>query len=64
MAYEANPANDVKKERYTELKLSLHKAEDVVKSLATAAGVAAASGWQVHGPPIFPSMSLEEERGV
>ena len=58
MAYEANPSNDLKKERYTELKLSLHKAEDVVKSLATAAGAAAASGWQVYCPLYFPACIL------
>ena len=43
-AYDANPFNDLKKERYEELKSSLHKAEDVVNSLATAAGAASASG--------------------
>ena len=36
-AYEVNPSNDLKKERYKELKSSLHKAEDVVNSLAVAA---------------------------
>ena len=44
MAYEANPSHALRKERYAELKASLHKAEDVVKSLATAAGAAIASG--------------------
>ena len=43
-AYDANPSNDVKKERYEELKSSLHKAEDVVNSLATAVGAARAQG--------------------
>ena len=43
-AYDANPSNALKKERYEELKLSLHKAEDVVNSLATAAGAASAPG--------------------
>ncbi|KAL3143544.1 hypothetical protein ABBQ38_002343 [Trebouxia sp. C0009 RCD-2024] len=47
VAYEANPSNDLKKERYTELKSSLHKAEDVVNSLATTAGASAASGADV-----------------
>ena len=55
MAYEANPSNDLKKDRYAELKSSLHKAEDVVKSLATAAGAASASGWQVYCP-LLPSL--------
>ena len=58
MAYEANPSNDLKKERYAELKLSLHKAEDVVNSLATAAGAAAASGWQICCPVYFPACIL------
>ena len=44
MAYDANPSNDLKKERYAELKSSLHKAEDVVHSLAIAAGAASAPG--------------------
>ena len=58
VAYAANPSNDLKKERYTELKLSLHKAEDFVNSLATAAGAAAASGWQVYCPLYFPACIL------
>ena len=48
MADDANPSNDLKKERYEELKSSLHKAEDVVKSLATAAGAASAPGLQTY----------------
>ena len=43
-AYEVNPSNDLKKERYQELKSSLHKAEDVVNSLARAAGAGSAPG--------------------
>ena len=43
-AYYANPSNALKKERYEELKSSLHKADDVVNSLATAAGAASAQG--------------------
>ncbi|KAL3162655.1 hypothetical protein ABBQ38_008700 [Trebouxia sp. C0009 RCD-2024] len=39
-AYEANPNNEFKKKRYEELISSLHKAEDVMQSLATAAGAA------------------------
>jgi hypothetical protein len=36
-ALEANPSSDLKRERYEELKISLHKAEDAVNSLAAAA---------------------------
>ncbi len=46
-AYEANPSSDLKKERYEELKVSLHKAEDAVNSLAAAAaGAVSATGGQ------------------
>lgn len=38
VAYEANPSNALKKERYTELKESLNKAEDVVQRLCTSSG--------------------------
>ena len=41
-AHDANPSIDLKKERYEDLKLSLHKAENVVNSLATAAVAASA----------------------
>lgn len=44
-AYEAN-TSDKLTERYEELKLSLHKAEDVVSSLAEAHS-AAHTGWQI-----------------
>ena len=44
-AYEANISDKFKKERYEELKLSLHKAEDVVYNLS-AAYSAANAGWQ------------------
>ena len=44
MAYDAYSSNALKKERYEDLKASLHTAEDVVKSLAAAAGAANASG--------------------
>jgi len=37
IALEANPSSDLKRERYEELKISLHKAEDAVNSLAAAA---------------------------
>lgn len=33
-ALEAEPSSDLKKERYEDLKISLHKAEDTVISLA------------------------------
>lgn len=56
VAYEAHPYNDLKKARYAELKSSLHKAEDVVQSLATAAGAASAAGWQVYCALILPSL--------
>ncbi len=36
-ALEAAPSSDLKKERYEDLKISLHKAEDTVNSLAAAA---------------------------
>ncbi len=46
-ALEANPFSDLKRERYEELKNSLHKAEDAVNSLAAAAaGAVSASGEQ------------------
>ena len=54
VAYEANPSHDLKKERYQELKVSLHNAENVMESLA-AAGAASASGWQVHCAIYFPA---------
>ena len=55
LAYEANHTNDLRKERYGELKSSLHNAEEVVKSLATAAGAASASGWQLRYALYFPA---------
>ncbi len=45
-AYEAESTSDLKKERYEELKLSLHKAEDAVNSLAAAAAGAVSAGGQ------------------
>jgi len=36
-ALEANPSSDLKRERDEELKISLHKAEDAMNSLAAAA---------------------------
>ena len=46
-AYEANTSNNLKRERYEELKSSLHKAEDVMNNLAAAHG-AANAGWQIY----------------
>lgn len=43
MAYDAHPSNALKKEHYKDLKAAPHKAEDVVMSLAVAAGAANAS---------------------
>ncbi len=36
-AWRANPSSDLEKECYEDLKISLHKAEDAVNSLAAAA---------------------------
>ena len=41
---EANPSSGLKRERFEELKISLHKAEDSVNSLATTAST---SGWHL-----------------
>lgn len=57
-AYEANPSNDLKKERYQELNSSLRKTEDVVKSLAMAAGSASTSGWQVYCALYLPGCTF------
>ena len=44
-ALEANPSNGLKRERFEELKISLHKAEDAVISLATTAGTSGQHFW-------------------
>ncbi|DBA94012.1 TPA: hypothetical protein ACH3X1_001664 [Trebouxia sp. C0004] len=43
-ALEANPSSGLKRERFEELKISLHKAEDSVNSLATTASTSGISG--------------------
>lgn len=44
-ALEANPFSGLKREHFEELKISLHKAEDAVISLATTAGTSGRHFW-------------------
>lgn len=57
-AYEANPNNEFKKKRYEELISSLHKAEDVMQSLATAAGAASWCKLVLQVPQVLPPTRL------
>ncbi|KAL0041030.1 hypothetical protein WJX77_002735 [Trebouxia sp. C0004] len=43
-AYEASHSSDLRKERYEQLNVPLHKAEDVVNNLAAATAGASVSG--------------------
>jgi hypothetical protein len=45
-AWRANPSSDLEKECYEDLKISLHKGEDAVNSLAAAA--ASTSGGRIY----------------
>ncbi|DBA73238.1 TPA: hypothetical protein ACH3X1_011301 [Trebouxia sp. C0004] len=47
-AYEASHSSDLRKERYEQLNVPLHKAEDVVNNLAAATAGASVSGWQTY----------------
>jgi len=44
-ALEANPSSGLKRERFEELKISLHKAEDSVNSLAKTASTSGRHLW-------------------
>ena len=44
-AWRANPSSDLEKECYEDLKISLHKAEDAVNSLATTASTSGRHFW-------------------
>ncbi len=44
-ALEANPCSGLKRERFEELKISLHKTEDAVNSLATTASTSGRHSW-------------------
>lgn len=54
-AYEVNPSNDLKKERYEDLILSLHKAGEIVDILASAICAASTSGPQTYCAPYSPA---------
>ena len=44
-AWRANPCSELKKERYEDVKISLHKAEAVVNTLAAAASTSGVHFW-------------------